>query len=130
MRENGKATYLNRHCLYLPMHLSLSTSNGGPLGHPAGSRPTRHGRRINRQKADERHREINVDGVVERDTECVGDINEFGSADGYQSGLDGVRVYFDDNKTRTGTWILISQWPLSPGSTPVHQPLPVTRPAP
>lgn len=69
--------------LYLPMHCLFT--NGGPLGQSAG-RSTRHRRRIDRQKADERHREINVDGVVERDTECVRDINEFGATDGYQSG--------------------------------------------
>lgn len=124
-----EGTYLtDLGCLYLRMHLRLFT-NGGPVGDSAG-RSTRHGRRIDGQKADERHREIDVDGVVERDTECVGDVNEFGAADGYQSGLDGVSEYFDDTDQRTGTWMLISQWPLSPGSTPVHQPLPVTRPAP
>lgn len=90
-----EGTYLtNLGCLYLRMHLRLFT-NGGPVGDSAG-RSTRHGRWIDGQKADERHREIDVDGVVERDTECVGDVNEFGAADGYQSGLDGVSEYFDD----------------------------------
>lgn len=59
------------------------TPDCGPLCHrDTPGRPTRHGRRINRQEADERHREIDVDGVVERDAECVGDVDEFGPADG------------------------------------------------
>lgn len=59
------------------------TPDCGPLCHrDTPGRSTRHGRRINRQEADERHREIDVDGVVERDAECVGDVDEFGPADG------------------------------------------------
>lgn len=95
--------------MYLPMHLCLFTSDGGPVGHShtgGGSRrSTRHRRRINRQKADERHREIDVDGVVERDTECVGNINEFSASDGYQSGLDVCeRAGYLDDDTKTTTY--------------------------
>lgn len=93
--ERKKTYVTDLGWLYLPMHCLFT--NGGPLGQSAG-RSTRHRRRINRQKADERHREINVDGVVERDTECVRDINEFGATDGYQSGLHGVSEYFDKHQ--------------------------------
>lgn len=70
------------------MHLRVCIS-GGPLcdPHTSGrSASTGHGGRINRQKADERDGEIDIDGVVERDAECVGNVDEFGPADGQQSG--------------------------------------------
>lgn len=103
----GKATHQTF------MHLRVCIS-GGPLcdPHTSGrSASTGHGGRINRQKADERDGEIDIDGVVERDAECVGNVDEFGPADGQQSGLAGMLVAWSWKNKKTSVQELEYSYP-------------------